>query len=78
MIEKREKGDNETRMNSVMHNVRGLLDHQWKNFQQQRQFFFSRCFVICSSETWLHYVRSNKVTNNAGPNADGEMLLMVL
>jgi DNA-directed RNA polymerase specialized sigma24 family protein len=62
-----------------MHNVRGLLDHQWKNFQQQRQvFFFSRWFVICSRETWLNYVRSNKVTNNAGPNVDGEMLQMAL
>jgi hypothetical protein len=61
-----------------MHIVRGLLDHQWKMFQQERQVFFLGCFVISSRETWLNYVTSIKVTNNADQNVDGEMLLMAL
>ena len=79
MIQKRWSGNTKTRRKSVIHIERGLLDHQLKNFQQQRQmFFFPRCFVICYRKTWLNYVRSNNVTNNAGPNVDGEMLLMAL
>jgi hypothetical protein len=41
-IQKLESSDTEKRRNSIVLKVCGLSAHQWYNFQQHRQFFFSK------------------------------------
>jgi hypothetical protein len=74
MVQKRGSGETETRRNSIVHNVRGLLGRQWKNIKHREE----ESFAICSRETMRKFVTSNKVTNIAGPNVDTEMLLTAL